>query len=158
MAGGTSRTYLLDRLNRAGRADLLNAIANGDLSVHGAAAAAGFVRQRPTLGGTSNQARRRHWATMRATGQAPPLEEPKSEPTPTAPTFTRATRKAVEQLIAAGRGDLAMNVLERKISPWQAQRIADRSMRRHAVFEDRKVEERPKPKKPPPFDPTVLIP
>jgi hypothetical protein len=80
MAGGTSVAYLTDRLRRAGREDLLAAVAVGELSVHAAAEAAGFIRQRATLNGITNQARRRRYAVMRATGVVPPLPEPPPQP------------------------------------------------------------------------------
>jgi hypothetical protein len=57
---GTSRAYFLERLKREGRADLLAAIENGQLSAYAAAEAAGYVTRRPILGtGSTNQARRR---------------------------------------------------------------------------------------------------
>jgi len=60
--GGTSRAYLLDRLQKAGRFDLLEGIARGRISVLTAAEAAGFVRRRPATGrGSPNAAKRRRF-------------------------------------------------------------------------------------------------
>ena len=60
--GGTSRAYLLDRLQKAERFDLLEGVARGRISVLTAAEAAGFVRRRPTTGrGSPNAAKRRRF-------------------------------------------------------------------------------------------------
>jgi hypothetical protein len=61
-SGGTSVEYLTDRLRRAGRLDLLDAIAGGKISVFAAAEAAGFVRRRAVTGrGSPNAAKRRRF-------------------------------------------------------------------------------------------------
>jgi hypothetical protein len=60
--GGTSREYLLGRLHKAGRIDLLEAVAGGKISTFAAAEAAGFVHRRPVLGtGSPNAAKRRRF-------------------------------------------------------------------------------------------------
>jgi len=60
--GGTSTEYLQDRLRRAGRADLLEAIADGRISTYHAAEIAGIVRRRPTLGLRDHAAKRMAFA------------------------------------------------------------------------------------------------
>src|SRR2546429_2995329 len=61
--GGTSREYLLDRLERAGRTDLLDGIARGQITVLMAAEAAGFYRRPiPTGRGSPNGTKRRRFA------------------------------------------------------------------------------------------------
>jgi hypothetical protein len=73
--GGTSVEYLTTRLRKAGRFDLLDAIARGKLSVYAAAEAAGFVRRRAVTGrGSSNAAKRRRFqlqALLRGTNASP---------------------------------------------------------------------------------------
>jgi hypothetical protein len=60
--GGTSVTYLTDRLRRAERFDLLDLVARGRISTYAAAEAAGFLKRRPTPGGGSpNAAKRRRF-------------------------------------------------------------------------------------------------
>jgi hypothetical protein len=60
--GGTSRQYLVDRLQKAERFDLLEGVASGRISVLAAAEAAGFVRRRPVTGrGSPNAAKRRRF-------------------------------------------------------------------------------------------------
>src|SRR5262245_44536455 len=79
--GGTSVEYLTDRLRRAGRFDLLDAIARRELSTFAAAEAAGIVRRRAVLGtGSPNASNRRNWAVLRATGKVPALEPREPEP------------------------------------------------------------------------------
>jgi len=57
---GTSRAYLLERLRRDGRGDLLAAVGSGRLSAYAAAEAAGYVTRRPVIGtGSQGQAKRR---------------------------------------------------------------------------------------------------
>jgi hypothetical protein len=69
--GGTGRQYLLGRLEKAGRTDLLDAIAGGKVSVYAAAEEAGFVRRRAVTGrGSPNAAKRRRFqlqAVLRGT-------------------------------------------------------------------------------------------
>jgi hypothetical protein len=62
MAGGTSIEYLQRRLERAGRFDLLEAIARGEVSTYFAAEIAGIVKRRPTLGLRDHEAKRRAFA------------------------------------------------------------------------------------------------
>jgi len=61
--GGTSIEYLRSRLEKAGRVDLLAAIAEGKISAYAAGEAAGFVKRPPVLGtGSPNAAKRRAFA------------------------------------------------------------------------------------------------
>jgi hypothetical protein len=60
--GGTSKAYLLDRLEKAERFDLLEGISRGRISVLAAAEAAGFFRRpAPTGRGSPNAAKRRRF-------------------------------------------------------------------------------------------------
>src|SRR5262245_7511173 len=63
---GTSRAYILHRLRKAGRADLIEAIEAGEISALAVAIELGWARRRPTLGtGSTNQARlRQHRLTL----------------------------------------------------------------------------------------------
>jgi hypothetical protein len=73
--GGTARGYLLQRLVRAGRTDLLQGIAECKISVFAAAVAAGIVRRRKTVAGDDcNQARMREheMAQVLARSSQPP--------------------------------------------------------------------------------------
>jgi hypothetical protein len=71
--GGTSRQYLVSRLERAGRTDLLDGIAQGQISVFAAAAEAGIVRRRKTVAdGDHNATRRREFAMAAVLERAPP--------------------------------------------------------------------------------------
>ena len=57
---GTSRAYLIERLRREGRADLVAAIESGQVSAYAVAIELGWVTRHPTLGtGSTNQAKRR---------------------------------------------------------------------------------------------------
>jgi hypothetical protein len=58
----TSVDYLQERLRRAGRDDLLEAIADGRISTYHAAEIAGIVKRRPTLGLRDHAAKRLAWA------------------------------------------------------------------------------------------------
>jgi hypothetical protein len=60
--GGTSIEYLQDRLRRAGRTDLLEAVERRQISTYFAAEIAGIVRRRPTAGMNDNAAKRRAYA------------------------------------------------------------------------------------------------
>jgi hypothetical protein len=135
--GGNSIEYLTKRLQQGGHLDLLAAVERCELSTYAAAEAAGIVKRRPvTGGGSENQARRRNWAVLRATGKAPALE-PRPEPKPTPPKFSPATRDVIAKLVEDGRTDLVLAVMERRISPSAASRLAAGTRRRPAV-EDRK--------------------
>jgi hypothetical protein len=59
--GGTGREYLIERLRRAGRTDLLDGIAQRQISAYAAAVQAGIVRRRRTAvaDGDHNLTRRR---------------------------------------------------------------------------------------------------
>jgi hypothetical protein len=126
----TSVAYLRKRLTDIGRLDLLAAAERGEVSFFAASEAAGLIRRKEVLGtGSGNQARRRMWALARATGQAPRLPpEPKPEigSTPAPPRFSQETRDIIARLVEFGRADLVVLVAERRISPFQAARIADR--------------------------------
>ena len=58
----TSVDYLQDRLRRAGRDDLLQAVADGRISTYHAAEIAGIVKRRPTLGLRDHAAKRMAFA------------------------------------------------------------------------------------------------
>jgi len=60
--GGTSIEYLQDRLRRAGRDDLLQAIERRQISTYHAAEIAGIVKRRPTLGLRDHAAKRMAFA------------------------------------------------------------------------------------------------
>jgi hypothetical protein len=59
---GTSIEYLTDRLQRAGRFDLLEAVADRRISTFFAAEIAGIVKRRPTLGLRDHAEKRRLFA------------------------------------------------------------------------------------------------
>jgi hypothetical protein len=67
---GTSREYLLMRLEQGGHVELLNAVRARRLSTYAAAEAAGIIRRPPPPGGiflgSQNARRRREWAIMMA--------------------------------------------------------------------------------------------
>ena len=161
---GTSVAYLRKRLADIGRHDLLDAAERGLISTFAAAEEAGLVTRREVQGnGSPNQAKKRAWTLARITRQAPPLP-PKPEPQavlpvsiPAQPKFSQETRDVIAKLVAAGRADLVIAVIERRISPFQAARIADRGRGQRTVTvaahvdkveEVEKVKEAPKPKKP----------
>jgi hypothetical protein len=57
---GTSRSYLLDRLRREGREDLVTAVESGTITAYAAATAVGLVTRHRTTGtGSKSQAKRR---------------------------------------------------------------------------------------------------
>src|SRR5262245_7450688 len=117
----TSIAYLRGRLERAGRRDLLAAVDSGELSHYAAAEAANIIKRRPTAGGGSeNEKNRRFWAVLRATGKAPALKPRLKPELPTQPQFSKETRDIVVGLVADGRSDLVLAIMERKISPFQA--------------------------------------
>jgi hypothetical protein len=69
--GGSSRAYLLDRLTRAGRTDLLDGIAQGKISVLLAAESAGFYKRPiPTGRGSPNVTKRKRFALQRLLREA----------------------------------------------------------------------------------------
>jgi len=59
---GTSVEYLTGRLQRAGRTDLLEAIADKRISTYFAAEIAGIIRRKPTQGRSNHAAKRRLFA------------------------------------------------------------------------------------------------
>src|SRR5262249_52786237 len=107
----------------------------GELSTFAAAEAAGLIHpRRPVLGtGSANQARRRAWAIHKATRQTDPLppkpDELEVSPAPAQPIFSQQTRDVIARLVELGRADLVIAIAERRISPFQAARIADRGGR-----------------------------
>jgi hypothetical protein len=136
----TSVAYLKKRLADIGRHDLLQAAEAGLVSHFAAAEEAGLIRRKEVLGtGSPNQTKKRLWALSRIARQAPPLP-PKPEPDPefspslAHPKFSQETRDIIERLVAAGRADLVIAVTERRISPFQAARIADRGDRRRRIL------------------------
>jgi hypothetical protein len=69
--GGTSKAYLLDRLERMGRRDLLDGVAQGKISALMAAEAAGiYVRPTPTGRGSPNVSKRKRFALQRLLREA----------------------------------------------------------------------------------------
>jgi len=63
---GTSRAYLLDRLLRAGRPDLVEAIEAGHVSAFAVAVELGWMKRRNLTGtGSTNQRKRREWKLYR---------------------------------------------------------------------------------------------
>lgn len=103
--GGTSREYLVGRLQKAERFDLLQGVVDGLISVHAAAIEAGFLQRRPTLGtGSSNMAKARNWALAKVTGRSPfrddfpavPLSEAKLEARRLAEAYADRGVEAVE--------------------------------------------------------------
>ena len=127
----TSVAYLRKRLADIGRHDLLLAAENGEISTYCAAEAAGLITRKAVTGnGSPNQAKKRAWAVMKVEERAAPLA-PKPEPQPVAPApaqpkFSQETRDTIARLVELGRADLVLAVTERRISPFQAARIADR--------------------------------
>jgi len=67
---GTSRAYLLDRLMRAGRPDLVEAIEAGVVSAFAVCVELGWIK-RPNLTGTgsTNEAKRRNFQLGRLMGE-----------------------------------------------------------------------------------------
>jgi hypothetical protein len=55
-----------------------------------------------------------------------PRPEPEISPKPASPKFSQDSRDIIARLVEAGRTDLVIAVTERRISPFQAARIADR--------------------------------
>ena len=161
----TSVAYLRKRLADIGRNDLLEAAEAGLVSYFAAAEEAGLVRRKEVLGtGSPNQAKKRLWALSKITRGARPLpklepDEPAISPMPAQPMFSQATRDVIARLVEAGRVDLVIAVTERRISPFQAARIAERGDgRRRAVsapveMHAEEVEHTPKPEKNSPAKP-----
>jgi hypothetical protein len=165
----TSVAYLRKRLAAIGRHDLLAAAEAGQISTLCAAEEAGLVRtarSRVTGNGSENQAKRRAWAIARITRQAAPLgpkpdpqPAPEIGPEPARPKLSQETRDIIARLVEAGRADLVIAVAERRISPFQAARIADRGGHRRTVPEEKaeSVEPEAKKKPPPRIDVRALI-
>src|SRR5262249_43126706 len=85
-----------------------------------------------------------------------PKPEPEFSPQPAQPMFSQETRDVIARLVAAGRVDLVIAVTERRISPFQAARIADRGERRRTVSKDEQKAEQVEPKaKKKPVEPEV---
>jgi len=174
----TSRAYLAKRLKAIGRDDLLAAAERGEVTLHSAALWAGLITQQrvPEGNGSQNVSKRKAWALFRAErqGLGPKLEprlEPEISPKPASPKFSQDSRDIIARLVEAGRTDLVIAVSERRISPFAAARIAERSAHRRVTpppstspqVETKKSEpvktEKPEPKPRPPssLDPRALI-
>ena len=134
----TSRAYLAKRLKAIGRDDLLAAAERGEVTLHSAALWAGLITQQrvPEGNGSQNVSKRKAWALMRAERQGSllgpkpePQLAPENRPAPSAPKFSQETRDTIARLVDLGRADLVIAVTERRISPFQAARIADRGER-----------------------------
>ena len=153
----TSVAYLRKRLNDIERHDLLAAVEAGHISTFAAAEEAGLIKRPPVGGnGSENQAKKRAWAIMKATGRGPTLA-PKPGPTPpkpgpeiraAQPKFSQETRDTIARLVEAGRADLLIAVTERRISPFQAARIADRGAHRIVVSESNQKARQAEPEAP----------
>jgi hypothetical protein len=65
---GTSKAYILGRLRREGRTDFIDAIEAGRISALTAAIELGWVKRPPTVGFSTNQARRRQHQLRTITG------------------------------------------------------------------------------------------
>jgi len=165
----TSVVVLRKRLAAIGRHDLLAAADAGQISFFAAGEAAGIVkRSRVTGNGSQNQARRRHWAVLRATGQAPPLPpkpevfdisntRPQPETGPVSP-LPAEIRAIVEKLVSLGRADLIISVAEFRLTPHQAEAIADRDVHGRREIKENSPSSSPEPKKEaPPIDVRCLI-
>jgi hypothetical protein len=141
----TSVAYLRKRLADIGRYDLLHAAERGEVSFFAAAEAADLVRRKEVLGtGSENQAKKRAWAIGRITRQAPPLPPkpelmpaPEFSPKPAHPKFSQETRDTIERLVDLGRADLVIAIVERRLSPFAAARIARGGRRRTVSDHDR---------------------
>jgi hypothetical protein len=160
----TSVAYLRKRLADIGRYDLLEACERGEVSTYAAAEDAGLVTRREVLGtGSPNQAKKRAWKLMQITRQSPQATAPplakngdgKTEfsPEPAPPKFSQDSRDIITRLVEAGRADLVIAVTERRISPWQAARIAERGEHRRVAStpsKDEHTKATPTPPPPPP--------
>ena len=159
----TSVVVLRKRLAAIGRHDLLAAADAGQISFFAAGEAAGIVkRSRVTGNGSQNMARKRAWAVARATGQAPPLPpkpEPQPEPQlrPVSP-LPPEIRAIVEKLVSLGRSDLIISVAEFRLTPHEAEAIADRDVHGRREIKENSPSSSPEPKKEaPPIDVRCLI-
>jgi hypothetical protein len=133
----TSRAYLAKRLRAIGRDDLVAAAERGEVSLHAAALWAGLITQQYVSegNGSQNASKRAAWALLRAERATVPKPQPvpeiRSPPTP--PKFSQDTRDIIERLVSLGRADLITLVVERRISPEAAGRIARRATARAGV-------------------------
>lgn len=93
---------------------------------------------------------------MRATGKAPPLAPPPNPEPPAQVKFSQSTRAIIAQLVEAGRADLVIAIVERRISPAVAARIAERSDRRRPTVDDRKPVQAQREEKKPEKAPVVV--
>jgi hypothetical protein len=98
--GGTSREYLLRRLEQAGEVDLVQAVHNRVVSAHAAAIHAGILRPRPTLGMQENVGKAIAWQLARITRGRPPLpaEVPQEPPLSEAKALARALASGEQPL------------------------------------------------------------
>jgi hypothetical protein len=130
----TSVEYLRKRLAAIGRYDLLEACERGEVSTFACAEEAGLIKRREVTGrGSENQAKKRDWALMRITRRtSPPTPKPEQQTTPPParidahPMFSQETRTIIKRLVSLDRADLVILIIERKISPEAAGRIAER--------------------------------
>src|SRR5262249_6559634 len=109
------------------------------------------------------QAKERYWAVLRATGKVPPLppnpkREPVISPAPAQPKFSQETRDIITRLVEAGRADLVIAITERRLSPFQAVRIAERREHRRPrpAVDDHKPMPAPREEKKPQKAPVVV--
>jgi hypothetical protein len=179
----TSVAVLRKRLTDLKRYDLLDGIDRGLISTFAAACEAGICKRPEALGtGSPNKSKRIAFALSKITREAPrpalgSKPEPKSSKLEVSksarladlaePPLREPTRDIIARLVAEGRTDLLLAVTERRISPFQAARIADSGRRQREA--KRAAEQRPifpageapkptKPKKPArPLDVRAII-
>jgi hypothetical protein len=92
--GGTSREYLLRRLEQAGEFDLVQAVHNRVVSAHAAAIHAGILRPRPTLGMQENVGKAIAWQLARISRGRPPLPAEVSQEPPLSEALARHLAEA----------------------------------------------------------------
>jgi hypothetical protein len=164
----TSVAYLRKRLADIGRYDLLEACERGEVSTFACAEEAGLVTRREITGnGSPNQAKKRAWKLAQITRQSPLASKPENQPEPeispkpASPKFSQDSRDIIARLVEAGRADLIIAVSERRISPFQAARIAERGDGRrrtlpsHSESSDRSIAPPSAPEPPAPSAPAA---
>jgi hypothetical protein len=72
---GTSKQYIVERLEREGHTALLEAVRNGQITALTAAASLGWVQRPPPMGGSTHQAHRRDFRLRKARGELGPGEK-----------------------------------------------------------------------------------
>jgi len=72
---GTSKQYIVERLEREGHTALLEAVRSGQITALTAATSLGWVRRPPLMGGSTHQAHRRDFRLRKARGELGPGEK-----------------------------------------------------------------------------------